>query len=77
MTLEEFRKQYASEVEQFNAALQRRQDNMFFGPMGIEERLDIMRGQLNLAHWAIMQLAEALAAERVPDSAPEERKEGA
>jgi hypothetical protein len=64
MTLDEFRKLYASEVEQQNAAIQRRQDNMFLGPIGIEERLDIMRGQLNFAHWAIIQLTEALATER-------------
>lgn len=69
MTLEEFKKAYDKEIEACNAAIRKRENNMFLGPVGFEERISIMRDQLNMAHWAIMQLTNALLAER---AAPQE-----
>lgn len=64
MTLQEFNDAYKRAIDDDRQAVSKRQDNMFLGPIGIEERLHILHEQLNMAHWAIYHLMRALLEER-------------
>lgn len=62
--LDEFAKNLGDALKQRDEAVSKRQNNFFLGPVGVEERIEILTRDAGLAMWAIQNLLIALRQER-------------
>jgi len=54
-------KQWQSEIRERDQALSKRRDNMFLGPIGIEENLSILHNDIRMNAWFIDKIIKAVA----------------
>lgn len=64
MNLEEYAVKLREAFETFETETQRRRDNMFLGPPGLEETVRVLQVETNQLRWAVFQLTQALIEEK-------------